>query len=253
MMARFTISMCFAMLAVLLSCQGMPAELQAAAPTGIEQLEKSATNEQHTYFLFYRWNDQRTTAMEKTINGHVESHADAAVFRKVHVYDKKEQEIVNKFDASRMPVPCTLCVAPNGAVTCVYSHEVSDEQLKRSLLTPKYADVVLALQQGKIAVVSFVRDAESEPLATAGEFMNSSDFKDSAALVTVRADDASEEEFFARLKVDRNLETSKMILFAPPGRYLGTFDASTSFETISQKVHASGSCSCEKCQEARRR
>lgn len=253
MKACFTISTCFAMLVALMAFHGEPMQLQAADLTGVQQLEKSAENEQHTYFLFYRNNDQRTAAMEKTIERHVDAHADATAFRKVNVFDKNEQEIVKKYDARRMSVPCVLCVAPNGAVTCVYNRVVSAEQLKRSLLTPKYADVVLALQEGKIAVVSLVRDADSEPLAAAEQFMNSGDFKDAATHVKVRADDASEEEFFTRVKVDRNIDAAKMILFAPPGRYLGTFDATTSFETIAQKVHASGSCSCEKCQEARGR
>jgi len=253
MMGRFTISTCFAMLAAVLAFHGEPMELPAADVNRVQQLENSAEDAQHTYFLFYRNNDQRTAAMEKTIERHVAAHADEAAFRKVNVLDKNEQEIVKKYDARRMSVPSVLCVAPNGAVTCVYNRSVSGEQLKRSLLTPKYADVVLALQQGRIAVVSLVRDADSEPLDAAEQFMNSGDFKNAATHVKVSADDASEEEFFTRVKVDRNIDAAKMILFAPPGRYLGTFDATTSFETIAQKVHASGSCSCEKCQEARGR
>lgn len=250
---RFTFSPCLAMLVALLAFQGGPASLQAADSSGVQQLETPAEDNQHTYFLFYRNNDQRTAAMEKTIERHVAAHADEAAFRKVNVFDKNEQDIVKKYDARRMSVPCVLCVAPNGAVTCVYNRAVSGEQLKRSLLTPKYAEVVLALQQGKLAVVSLVRDADSEPLDAAEQFMNSGDFKNAATHVKVSADDASEEEFFTRVKVDRNIDDAKMILFAPPGRYLGTFDASTSFEAIAQKVHASGSCSCEKCQEARGR
>jgi len=219
--------------------------------SGAESLAESTQQDQHIYVLFYRSNDRRTRTMQEAIESHVEARGDEAKFLKINAYDRDEREIVEKFDARRLSLPSVVCLAPNGAVSGIYSRGVSREQLNRSWLTPKYADLVQALQKGKIAVVSLMPTADSSPLSVATQFVESDEFADRVEHIEVNADDPAEENFFSRVKVERDFDDSKLVLFAPPGRFIGTFEGGTSFKSLTEKVHSSGSCNCEKCRKSR--
>ncbi len=221
----------------------------AAEATGADGVEQNAGNDQYTYYVFYRNDDSLTRRMQSAVESHVKDHAEQAASQKVHVYSKDDSAIIDKFDARRLPLPSVIGVAPNGAVTCIYHRKVSAAQLKRSILSPRYADVVLALQNGKIAVVSLLPDDDVEPSSAASSFLKSEDFSDRSEHIQVSAKDPEERDFFARVKVSTDLEQPKTILFAPPGRHLGTFDDDTTFDVLAEKVHSSGSCNCEKCQK----
>ncbi|MCG6158230.1 hypothetical protein [Rubinisphaera margarita] len=218
--------------------------------SGANLLEQNAASGRYTYLVFYRNDDSLTRRMESAVESHVKDHADRAAWQKVHVYSKSESAVVEKFDARRLPLPSVIGVAPNGAVTCIYHRSVSSTQLSRSILSPRYADVVLALQNGKIAVVSLLPSDGARPSSAAERFLDSEDFSDRSEDIRVSAKDPAEQDFFSRVKVSTDLEQPKTILFAPPGRHLGTFDDDATFDVLAEKVHASGSCNCEKCKKS---
>ncbi|HCS54640.1 hypothetical protein [Rubinisphaera sp.] len=238
---------CLAMLFVLGNAALNTTSAFSADLSARQVLENASEEGKYTYLLFYRNNDQRTRMMESETSQHVKNHADRTQFKKVHVYDRGESDVVNQFDAKRIPVPAVIAVAPNGAITCIHNRSISQQQLERSLLTTKYAEVVLALQNDKIAVVSLLPTDDSKPTKAARQFLKSDDFSDRSVHIQVSAEDESERDFYARVKVDPETEQSQVILFAPPGRHLGTFDNDVTLETLTEKVHASGSCNCEKC------
>jgi len=224
----------------------------SAEATGADGLKRDGESDQYTYYVFYRNDDSLTRRMQSAVESHVKDYADQAGWQKVHVHSKDDSAVVEKFDARRLPLPSVIGVAPNGAVTCIYHRNVSTAQLKRSILSPRYADVVLALQNGKIAVVSLLPDEAAEPSSAASNFLKSEDFADRSEHIRVSACDPQEKDFFARVKVSTDLEQPKTILFAPPGRHLGTFDEDTTFDVLAEKVHSSGSCNCEKCKKQSR-
>lgn len=219
------------------------------AVTMTEQVEAAAKSGKYTYVMFYRANDAKTQRMAGTIQSHVAETEDKATWVSVNVRDRKEASMVKRFDASRIPLPAVFGVAPNGAVTGVFRQKVDQHQLANAILTPMYADMVKALQNQKIAIVCLTPSANSPIPAGVTALQRDPTFKGKLYEVRASATDDTEAEFFNRMHVDRNMDTPVVLMFAPPGTHLGTFEATVSGDELAQQLHKSGKCNCSKCQK----
>ncbi len=225
------------------AAEGSPAEQQLAA---------AATQGQYAYLVFHRQNDAPTQTMQATISAQVEQSAGKTVQIPVLVTDPAEARLVAKFDATRTPLPCVMGLAPNGAVTGVYPLQVSPEQLQRAILTPKYSEMVKSLQEQKLVVVCLQpRNGGTIP-AGVGEFEALPAFHNHTRRITVQADDDAETNFFARMKVSPDITATTVVVFAPPGVFVGKFDDKVRGPAIAQAFHASGRCNCKECQHNKR-
>jgi len=217
-----------------------------------ERVEAAAKNGQYTYVMFYRADNAATEQMANTIRSHVAETGEKTTWAVINIQDRAESRLVKRFDATRIPLPAVFSVAPNGAVTGVYRQRVSQEQLTNSMLTPMYSDMVRALQSQKIAVVCLM-PATAMPIPTGvAQLHRDADFKGKLHQVNVYATDSSEADFFNRMQVDRNLTTPVVMMFAPPGTHLGTFNASVKGQELAQELHKSGKCNCTKCQKKKK-
>ena len=235
------------MLGVLASFAIIPSLCSGATLT--EQVEAAAKNGKYTYVMFYRANDTATQRMANTVRTHVSETGEKTTWVTVNVRDRKEAKLVKRFDASRIPLPAVFGVAPNGAVTGVFPQKVNQDQLTNAILTPNYSDMVKALQNQKIAVVCMLPTADSAVPSGVNTLQQNPAFKDKLYQVKAVATDSEEAEFFRRMQVDMNLETPVVLMFAPPGTHLGTFEANVSGETLAEELHKSGKCNCSKCQK----
>lgn len=220
-----------------------------SAATRTEQVEAAANSGKYTYVMFYRANDTATQQMASTIRSHVDQTAEQTTWVAVNVRDRKEATLVKRFDASRMPLPAVFGVAPNGAVTGVYRQTVDQEQLTQAILTPNYADMVKALQSQQIAIVCMMPAASDSIPDGVTALQQNPAFKGKLYQVKAYANDGAEAEFFRRMQVDTNLDTPVVLMFAPPGTHLGTYDATVSGDELAQQLHKSGKCNCSKCQK----
>jgi hypothetical protein len=139
--------------ALLMALAISPAATAADASPAQQQLNAAAAEGQYAFLVWQRGDDAATQAMRSTVAAHVERSAGKAVLVPVTVNDPAEAQLVARFDATRTPLPCVMGLAPNGAVTGVYPLQVSAEQLQRAILTPKYSEMVKALQEQKLVVV----------------------------------------------------------------------------------------------------
>lgn len=217
------------------------------AATMTEQFDAAAKRGQHTYVMFYRADDVPTQKMVSTIRSHVAKTGEKTTWVAVNVRDPREAQLVKRFDASRIPLPATFGVAPNGAISGVFRQKVSAAQLSGAILTPKSSDMVKALQSQKIAVVAMMPAADTPLPAGMTALMQDPSFKGVLHAVSACASDPSEASFFSRMQVNRNLQSPVVLMFAPPGRHLGTFPATVSGPQLAQALHQSGKCSCSKC------
>ena len=227
---------------------GATAQEQSAA----EQLAQSAAAQQYSYLMFFRADDAPTQAMRETITAQVEKSPEKTVFVPVLVTDPSAAAVVSKYDATRMPLPCVMGIAPNGAVTGVYPVKVEPEQLARAVLTPKYSEMVKALQEQKIVVLCMQPANGGTTPAGIGEFAALPTFKGRTHQITVQADDQTEAHFYERMKLPTDLPATTVMVFAPPGSFVGKWDANVRGATIGQAVHQSGRCNCSECQKQRR-
>ena len=218
------------------------------AVTMTEQVEAAAKSGKYTYVMFYRANDTATQRMMSTIGSHVSQTGEKATWVTVNVHDRNEAQLVKRFDASRIPLPAVFGVAPNGAVTGVFRQTVNQAQLTGAILTPKYADMVKALQNQQIAIVCMMPAADSSIPSGVTALQQNPAFKGKLYEVRAYATEDAEAEFFRRMQVDPNLNAPVVLMFAPPGTHLGTFAATVSGDELAQQLHKSGKCNCSKCQ-----
>ena len=219
------------------------------AATMTEQVEAAAKSGKYTYVMFYRANDTATKRMASTIRSHLTETGEKATWVTVNVRDRKEAPLVKRFDASRIPLPAVFGVAPNGAVTGVFRQKVDQKQLTQAILTPKYAEMVKALQNQQIAVVCMMPSADASIPSGVTDLQQNPAFKGKLYEVKAYATEDAEAEFFRRMQVDPNLDAPVVLMFAPPGTHLGTFEATVSGEELAQELHKSGKCNCSKCQK----
>lgn len=220
-----------------------------SAATLTEQVEAAAKSGKYTYVMFYRANDTATQKMANTIQTHVTDTGEKTTWVTVNVRDRKEASLVKRFDASRIPLPAVFGVAPNGAVTGVFPQKVDQAQLTSAILTPNYSEMVKALQNQKIAVVSMLPTADAVAPGGVSELQKNPAFKGKLHEITAVATDSAEAEFFRRMQVDTNMQAPVVLMFAPPGTHLGTFEANVSGDELAQELHKSGKCNCSKCQK----
>lgn len=224
------------------------AQSWALGATMSDRIQVASRSGKHTYVMFYRQNDTATQAMASTIQQQVKQTGDRATWVTVNVRDRKEAQLIKRFNAGRIPLPAVFGLAPNGAVTGVYQQKVQPAQLASAILTPKNADMVMALQQQKMAMVCLLPTPQTAVPMGVKQYMSNAAFQKQTHFVAVSATDANESDFFHRLQVPTDITSPVLVMFAPPGNHLGTFDANVTGDTLLQKVHSSGQCNCEKCQ-----
>lgn len=217
-----------------------------------EQLAAAAKEQKYTYLVFYRQADAATRAMQEQVAAQVARRPQQTSAVSVRVDDPAEAAVVRRYDATRLPLPCVMGIAPNGAVTGTYPLTVQPEQLERAILTPRYAEMVKALQEQKIVLLCLQPAQGGAVPRGITELEAEAAFRGRTRRVVACADDPAEARFFERMHVPTSLSSPVTIVFAPPGAFIGKFDAAASGAAIAQKLHASGKCNCEHCQHQRK-
>src|SRR5262249_26213736 len=142
------------------------AAAQAPTSKAEQALRQASAQQKYSFLLFYKDNGSATQAMAKTLQDGVGKRADRATFCFVDVNDPAEKAIVDRFGASRTPLPLTIAVAPNGAMTGIFPKSLSDEHLADSFVTPTMTKCMKSMQEGKLVLVCVYGTAQATvPLA----------------------------------------------------------------------------------------
>ena len=214
-----------------------------AAGPGQQSIEAAASNNQFSFVLFYRANDTNTQNMYKTLQATLQSRNDAVAVP-VNVTDAANQDIVSKFDATRIPLPAIVAIAPNGAVCSAFPRKIAEAQIEASFVSPGQATCLKALQDNQIVLLCvYPANVATVPPAVKA-FSENQMYRERTQVVSVRSDDPAESRFLKQLKVPTTRQTASIAFMAPPGSMLGVFDHSVSFETLAETIAAAGKC-CE--------
>lgn len=221
---------------------------QALAAKVTERSEASAKAGKYTYLMFYREHDAATKHMAAVIERQISKTPNLASRMQINVTDRSAAAVVKKYDATRLPMPSVMGIAPNGAITGVYQLRVSEQQLDNAILTPRYSQMVKKLQEQKITVVC-LQPARGEFVPDGvAQLEKDPNLKNFVVRISASADDAREARFFERMRVKTDITKPAVLMFAPPGVFLGRFDASVSGKQLADVIHKSGQCSCKHCQ-----
>jgi len=212
-----------------------------AAGPGQQAVATAAQNNQFAFVMFYRGNDASTQKMLGTIQTTLSGRQDAVIVP-VQIGDNAEQTLVQKFDATRLPMPAVAVLAPNGAVCSVFAQRVNGQQLTAAIVSPGQANCLKALQDKKIVVLCAQPTPSAEIPLGVRQFQADKLFAARTVVIPVLASDPHEAKFLQQLRVRTDQPTPVVAFMAPPGVMLGVFNANVSLDVLAQKLAAAGKC-----------
>ena len=105
----------------------------AVASRAQAAIDQAAKDGKFTFLMFYKTTDAASNAMAATLKEALAERSEQAVIAYVQVGNAAEQALVTKYDVSRAPMPMTIAVAPNGAMTGMFAQKVTVEKTRRSV------------------------------------------------------------------------------------------------------------------------
>jgi hypothetical protein len=206
-------------------------------------LDQAAADGKYTFLVFYKTNDAATQAMAATLKEGLASRTETAVGAYVQVGQPAEKALVDRFDVSRAPMPMTIAVAPNGAITGMFAQKLTAEGIENAFVTPTMTNCMKSLQAGKLVFVSVYGSAKAPAPASLKDFQTDPHFKDRLVTFSLLAADPAEAKFLKQMQIDAAKATgTTTVLLAPPGVLVGKFDAFTSKDDIAAALAKAGKC-----------
>ncbi|MBX7165957.1 MAG: hypothetical protein K1X74_06370 [Pirellulales bacterium] len=205
-------------------------------------LASSAKDNKFTYVVFYKQYDATSKAMTKTVQQGLAGHENEAVITYSQVTSPEEQALVKKFGLERTPMPMTLAVAPNGAITGIFNTKLTPELVVDALVTPVMTRCMKSMQEGKIVLVCVHRTAEPAVPQCASDFQKDAFYADRSAVILLDANDQAEARFLAQMKIEPAKTGDVIVMLAPPGMLVGQFANTTTKEQLAAALHKAGKC-----------
>lgn len=203
---------------------------------------QAAAVEPYTFLMFYKQNDSATQAMTQTLKEGLAASDGQAKLQFVQVGDPAQQELVKKYELARAPMPLTIAVAPNGAITGIFAQKVTPQKITDAFVTPTMMFTMKSLQEGKLVLVSAHGSANSPAPPAINALAADPEFKGRVASVAMRVSDPQEAKFTEQMKLDLQATDTKTVVIAPPGVMVGQFRADASKEAILTALAKAGKC-----------
>lgn len=213
-----------------------PSKAQAA-------LGRASEDGKFAFIVFYKEDTPTVRAMAEVVKAGVQKRDDksAAVF--VQVTNPAERALVERFEVSRTPMPLTLAVAPNGAVTGVFSKEISDEKIDEAIVTPTMTRCMKSLQENRLVFVCVQTSEKAVVPAAVKEMQTDPQFKDRVTLVSMQLRDPEESRFLSQMQINpEKTPAVTAVLLAPPGVLIGKFDGTATAAQVAAALHKAGKC-----------
>ena len=103
-----------------------------------------------TFIVFSKEDNAAAKDMLKVVELGVAERQEQAVAVQARANDPVEQALIQQFGISRAPMPLTVVVAPNGAVTGVFPKTLSAEHIDAAIVTPTMMQCMKSLQNKQL-------------------------------------------------------------------------------------------------------
>ena len=216
----------------------------ASAQSDAQQvLAVAAAEQKYTFLLFYKSNSAATQTMLRTLKRGLAARAAEATIAYVDAANPSQKALIDRYRVGRAPMPLTIAVAPNGAVTGLFAGKISDRQIADAFVTPKMAQCMKSMQQGRLVLVCVSSTAGSPVPQAVQEFQADPQFKDRTDVLSFQVNDPAEADFLQQLKIDpRTLRGSTTAFLAPPAVLVGKFGPTSTKSEMAAALHAAGKC-----------
>lgn len=211
-------------------------------------LQAAARQKRYVFLTFYKQNDTASTKMLADAKALQAKHSNRANLVIADVGNTVHQALISRYGADRSPIPLALVIAPNGAVTASFPNAISKTDLSDAFVSNGMADVFKVLQDGKLAAICMQNSKtklNKESLAAAEGLKYGAQFRDALDIVKVDPSDSTEAKLVQSCRISPSVENAQLVVIAPPGRIIGTFDGTATTETIGAaitKALSGGTC-----------
>lgn len=205
-------------------------------------IRAAAKQQRYAVVTFYKKNDPASTKMLSDAKSLQAKYSKRAGFISVDAGNAAHKELMVRYRVDRSPMPLTVVVAPNGALTAGLPKEISDGDLSGAFVSSGMAGVLKALQSGKMAAVCLQTPKtkhNKESLSAAQGLSKLDAFRGAVDVVKVDPSDRSEAKLIQKCLVDGASDEAQIVVIAPPGRVVGMFDGNATTESISASLTAS--------------
>jgi hypothetical protein len=209
-----------------------PAALKAAAEAAIGA---AAKQNRYVFLTFYKRNDAASTKMLAEAKKLQAKYSSRANFVSADVGNAVHQEIISRYGADRSPIPLTLVIAPNGAVTAGYPNEIKKTDISDAFVSSGMADVLKVLQSSKLALVCLQNGKtkfNKESMTAAEGLKADKTLPGLVEIVKIDPSDSRESKFLQQCKANAGSANAQVVMIIPPGRILGTFDGNTTKDKL---------------------
>ncbi|QDU14131.1 hypothetical protein CA11_19350 [Gimesia maris] len=224
---------------------------QSAALSKAEtSLASAAKQNKYTFILFWKDQDATTKSMWSTLQQNLAEKNSASVVA-VNTGDPKEVKIVEQYGVSRAPMPLTLAVAPNGAVTGSYVKQINADYIQQAFVSPAKSQCMLNLQSRRMVLLCVnASDGTGVPNGVQN-FKSIPCYKNAVEVITVSQSEPAERDFLNELRVPAS-QNSAVVFMAPPGVMVGKYNSSvTSQQLIAELKKAGKSCGVDGCKHCK--
>ncbi len=208
-------------------------------------LDTAAEEGKFTFVVFTKGDSAAVRSMVQTVKDGVEARSKQATYIVADANAAGEQAIIEQFGVGRAPMPLTLAVAPNGAVTGIFPKAVQDEQLTASIVPPTMMRCMKLLQDQKLVFVCLTQEPSKKAATPAGVLSLQLDpnFKDRIEVISMTVTDTKEARFLEQMKIDpAQVKGPYAVLIAPPGVLIGHYGAQATPMEIAAAIHKAGKC-----------
>jgi len=223
-----------------------PSQAQAA-------IAQTAAANKFMFIFFWKEQNQQTDKVWNILQPTVAKMADQADTVSIQTTNPAEKAIVDRFGASRAPMPLVLAIAPCGAITKAFTGTFDENQLRTAFVSPCTQLSMKALQDSKLVMICVI-DQTGQPDSAAipqgvRDFKADEKYGRATEIVLLNARDQAEASFLKDLQVDVNSSKPVIVFFAPPASMIGKFDATATKQQIIAKLASaqSGCCPGGKC------
>jgi len=210
-------------------------------------IRAAARQQRYAFVTFFKKDDAASARMladAKRLQGKYSSRAS---FVSVDVDSPSDRSVVAQYGADRSPIPLTVVIAPNGAVTAGFPSKINKTDLSDVFVSPGQAEVLRVIQGGRVAVISIQNSKtryNKESIAAAEALRADKRFASAVEIVKIDPSDRRESGFMRQCAVDTGSGNAQLVMIAPPGRVIGKFDGATSKAALASSLtKATSGCS----------
>jgi hypothetical protein len=240
-------------IAVAMAACPAPAASPAAPSRGQELLASAGEQGKFAFILFHKEKNAAGDAYARALDEMVAARPADTTWLAVNTSHPAEKALIDRFEVSRAPMPMVLAVAPNGAVTSVYTEKVTVDDLAGAIVSPCLAHCMKSMQDGKLVLLWVHPEGGQDLPPSVRGFTADAKYGKQTVVVTLLASQPAEAQFLADLEVDP-ATAGEAVLMAPPGVVVGKFGPRAAKAQMVTALKAASTscpegCNCQKCRK----